>query len=213
MKYLHEHKKEFAMGVLTSIVATTIMDTIKKSFEIVGDSFIPSWTNAIYRRASQITHYTVVEWLVLTVLCVLFFIAIIEIADFAKKFPSLNHNAKANINTAPSSTDTVSVSSNNHAIVQGKTKSKLIKQSMIFSVIEVCFFTTISIIVLYSFCLLPLQLSSQFEIASIEIRPYLTDAEYHSLQSQWVSMCTKDDYDAINAFILQKKEEHNLLDK
>lgn len=85
MKYLHEHKKEFAMGVLTSIVATTIMDTIKKSFEVVGDSFIPSWTNAIYRRASQITHYTVVEWLVLTVLCVLFFIAIIEIADFAKK--------------------------------------------------------------------------------------------------------------------------------
>lgn len=47
MKYLHEHKKEFAMGVLTSIVATTIMDTIKKSFEVVGDSFIPSWTNAI----------------------------------------------------------------------------------------------------------------------------------------------------------------------
>ena len=68
MKYLHEHKKEFAMSVLTSIVATTIMDTIKKSFEVVGDSFIPSWTNAIYRRASQITHYTVVEWLVLTVL-------------------------------------------------------------------------------------------------------------------------------------------------
>ena len=52
MKYLHEHKKEFAMGVLTSIVATTIMDTIKKSFEVVGDSFIPSWMS-IPREIAQ----------------------------------------------------------------------------------------------------------------------------------------------------------------
>jgi hypothetical protein len=184
-----------------------------------GNSFLSAWVDSIYRQAALTTEYK------FAIIVGMFGVGILLISLFATTYSNIKeikdaiHISKriekiTSGNDMESSNDKPKLTPIEENIQQElenlkqeskKNSSRCKRKLVVYLIINIYALGAFSTILLY-----PIILYDSF-VANIQvIHPYISETEYVQIQSDWRRMKTKEDFDKINEYITQIKDENDL---
>lgn len=178
---IKKHKSEIIIGLITSALWILIESLIKNAPK-VGENILETILNYIYSNASRTSTSKLLAILLSSITG---FILGICTVSFLHKY----------INNKSKNTNEASL----------KTQKKYKVESITLCVILVLY----TVFVFWTF-ITPISKLSEFERNITMIKPYTNDKTVIMLESDWVRMRSKDDYDKIYETINKIKEENDL---
>lgn len=137
-----------------------------------------------------------------------------EVADSYKTVVSSNEKMeKVDKKSTHQSADNAADSFAEKTISEYKLKQKLKLLMFVFKGLYV-FLTTMYILIFLFVTVyqcFPAVINETFDKTITQITPYVKEEKIEMMRSDWVSMKTKDDFDAINEELLRIREEHDLI--
>lgn len=218
-----KHKSEILIGLLTSILGTILWNFLGVFFSALpdaGNSIVIAWGNAIYESAGSITPYAfsletrfgfVLLFIIIICVNVVYRIKHIKKTNKVIKYARLSETERNLLLISDEMDESIDIAS-----FQEQDVGKLMKNAQkkrnadIRSLFSDVILNIIALIITLSCILYPALLNNKFVRASTIIHPYITEEQYIQLQSDWCRMKSKDDYDAINEFIIDIQNENQL---
>lgn len=207
----NNYKREISIGVIVSIITTMVIkcgDWLVKAVPAAGLSI----TNYIYYSAASISDAVLTEIVIVLIVGLLFSVAIIVLGKSHKATKKLKNvcneleKQNANVPIAEEIVVNEDIDDNESEIRFFKSLLKKGNRLNIFFILVIILYFSFLIIGLVK----PAELSQSFERDITMIHPYVDDADIIQLESDWVRMKTKSDYEEIYEFIDNVKVEYML---
>lgn len=170
-QWLRQNRDNIISGIIASIIFTILPKII---------SMTPAFGGSIYSLLVNIIYSYSASWnseMMSSLIFSMFFALVLSSTVIRIVFNCNNRRREKRYNNE----ETIS-----------KEIAKIKKRIKVYKSIR-CLFTVIFILFIYY----PMVLFHRFENDLIAIRPYIRDEEYYLIQSNWVQMKSKDDYDEI----------------
>lgn len=205
-KLWSEYRRELIVGIVTTIITSILWNLLTWIIRLsptVGASFISTFVNFFYSAAANSTNIALTETICIFLMGSLLGIMFGTIMIFQNKSkPRLIPTIADNI--IPMNTDAVSNEKNTK-----KKKRNRLKYSAIFLLIMIIFLY----LFIFAFVMIPSSFHKTFNRDLTMIAPYVEEQQLKLLQSEWVTMQSKEDYLAIYEVIDNVKEVNGLVNK
>lgn len=197
-------KRDIILNTICTIIASLIFFVLGKLFgaaPIIGTTIISTISNLIFTMAAQQTHFTFTLCLysfllgVAVDVCVILVRLLVSlVTDNKKEEKKSDHSPKQSLKSLFQELEE-----------ENKKERKKLTRKAFFCALYMFLFT----LFLITTMLIPISLADSFERDITFIRPYVKEETVQQLQSDWVDMRSKADYDAIYSSIKPIKKEHS----
>jgi len=218
-EFIKKYRREVVVGVVVSLITALILkfgDWIIEVVPTVGSTLFESVSNVMYTLAATHSDNMLLGILLLGGLGAMVGSMAKNIIEGLKLYKSVKEIEKRSKNLSEDE-----IKKLNEEVVQKPlleeeqkpesvkdvvSKGKKIGRSTIMIVITIIF-----AYLFISFCITtPMSLSNEFKQDIVKITPYTEEKQIQQLESDWVCMRSKSDYDDIYEFIDEIKREHSL---
>ena len=217
-EWCKKHTNEIIVGLICSIIPIVFFKLCNLLIEVgptAGDSLLRFISNYFYISLSKATEYSIFSMFFSAV----FGFGIVYIVSFvAKGFStskSIINDANEIVTLIHSKGEKLSISENKPKITDGEIENEaknLIKQGkklnrliITFIILFAIYFTEV-----FAFTIIPNAIWRDYQRDLIKIAPYVDDEKLETIQSNWVCMQTKEDYDNIYECINKVKKDYQL---
>ena len=217
-EWLNKYKNEIYVGLFCTIIVTFVMKMGEFLANLVpqaGETFFQAFVNFVFRNAAIQSPISFLDF-IFSFITLFFFSSLcsyllgmfrgITDAEQLKKLYAFVKNSKASGQYSDEIIEAEKVLDKIEKRCQRLKSSKLKKALIIYILSSVFIF-----FIFYFSCIsYPIKLFHDYQLDIIQISPFIPEQELKLLNSQWVSMHGKADYDAIYEKINQIKKENNL---
>lgn len=215
-QWVKKYKNEILVGIITSIIVTFIFkagDIILAFAPNTGEKVIVALQSRLYKYAANQSSVSLLGNLFHIFIFLLLYVSMILIVksimltreyDLTKSIKEAMENENK-------------VEPEKKALLKKKYEKKQLRESrknpvktLKLLIVPVIVSTVLMIASLYTYVFMPVKLWHDFQIDIIQITPYCDLKTVNELQSKWVCMKSKEDYDAIKNVITVIQEENNL---
>ena len=224
--WIKKHKNEIITGIIVTIIVSIIhwvFNSIKQGLPIAGNAIFSALINELYSRAaihngssaSLILLLILFGWSFATIL--FFSIKLLKLRFERNKIEKLKKQIEqiSESTVEPVVRDAAGDEKKEREVE--KTIEALLKdpkkKERKHKVISIIGIVVVSIYLLWASIsiIYPIVLWNAFDISTIQIKPYISDIEMDNLKSRWTLMKSREDFDEINSYILQIREENGLI--
>lgn len=201
-----EYRRELIVGIVTTIITSILWNLFSFIINLsptIGASIIGTFVNTFYCVAAESTNITLLETLFLAFTGLTFGIITGAMMQARK-----NNKTKALTMQNDMSTNIIPITGNN---IDSPKKIKPNKEKRLFILFWILLIFVAFLLIV--FVNLPSQLYKDFNRDLTMISPYVEEHQLKLLQSEWVTMQSKEDYLAIYEVINDVKEANGLVNK
>lgn len=223
MKMLYgKYKREILIGVVVSLITAVILNFADWLFAImptVGSSLFETFSNIVYSLAATYSDSILFVILLLAGSGLLMGSIAKSIVDSLKLYRKTITIEKESQKLSPEKIQEINEkyftgSKEKQSQSEKETLQDFIKKGKKIGKTAIC--TVIAIVLTYLvfvfFISMPMSLSCKFEQDIIKITPYVEEQDVKKLESDWVCMRSKTDYDNIYKLIDNIKDTYSLPD-
>lgn len=218
-EWIKKHKNEIITGVIVTIIVSIlhwIGDYIRQGLPIAGNAIFSALVNSLYSSAA--THNAGSSSIILLLLVIgsLLGTLLLGLTKLWKMQVEQNklEKLKKQIEQLEKTTEgedeeakekkRKAIESLLHVTEPKKKKRKILPIVTIVLVLIYLLWACIALIY-------PAALWQNFDVITIQIKPYISDTEMDMLKSKWTLMRSKEDFDEINKYIYKIREENGLI--
>lgn len=214
IEWVTKHKNE----IFVSIITTMIVGVLSKLWHFfieelpaAGNSVFSALKNRIYEIASRQTPSSPSATLIIIFIASFIGIFISMLIVYVSNTKSLKNLDK--INDGIDKEKKGELSEEEKKELAKKIDKVVIKRKPKNNKMGVFCFIVLFITIIYFlvYMIYPITLWNNFELSTMQIKPYVSDSEMNLLYSKWTLMRTRQDFDDINSYILNIRQENGLI--